>query len=96
MKFLDEHFKVIVVVMQAFMLLLLFSIKMNTCTLTNDMRTTKKVTKSLNETTKALDEKTVTKDDLDRQRQEYLRQEKELDNVKAQDIDKYFQKDSLK
>jgi hypothetical protein len=96
MKFLDEHFKIIVVSMQAVILLLLLSIKMNTCTLTNDMRTTKKVTKSLNETAKALDEKTITKEDLQKQTRDYLIQEKELDNVKTQDINKYLNKDSIK
>lgn len=96
MKFLNEYFKVIVIVLQCLTLLLVFSIKMNTCTLTNDMRTTKKVTKSLNETAKSLDEKTVTREDLQKQTKEYLIREKELDNVKHQDIEKFLNKDTIK
>lgn len=91
MKFLEQHFKVITVCVQGAILLLVFSIKLSTCQLTNDVRTTKKTTKLLNENA-------VTKDDLDSQSEQILIQEKEIDKIKDGDVKKYFQtkKDSLK
>lgn len=87
MKFLNDNFKIISLALNALMLLLILSIKVNTCTISNDMRTTKKVTKNLNE-------KSITKEDLQKQTQEYLVKEKQLDdkNIQIEDI----LKDTLK
>lgn len=95
MKFLDEHFKLIVVILQSLTFLLVFSIKINSCSMANDLRTTKKVTKSLDQTAKSLDEKTITREDLKKQTKEYLLKEKELDRVKDQDVQGFLDKDTI-
>jgi hypothetical protein len=91
MKFLEQHFKLITICIQALIFTLVFSIKLSTCQLTNDVRTTKKTTKLLNENA-------VTKDDLNSQSEQILIQEKEIDKIKDGDVKKYFQtkKDSSK
>jgi hypothetical protein len=81
MKFLNEHFKLISLSLQALILLLVFSVKVNSCQLSNDMRTTKKNTKTLNESI-------ITREDLEQQTKDMLIKEKELDKVK--DIHSYF------
>lgn len=78
MNTLDKHFKIIMLVLSSLTFLLVLSIKVSTCSLSNDMRTTKK-------TTKALNEKTITAEDLNKslqtQTEEYLTKEKMLDKT---------------
>jgi uncharacterized protein YpmS len=78
MNTLDKHFKIIMLVLSSLTFLLVLSIKVSTCSLSNDMRTTKK-------TTKALNEKTITAEDLNKslqtQTEEYLTKEKLLDKT---------------
>jgi hypothetical protein len=81
MKFLNEHFKLISLSLQALILLFVFSLKVNSCQLSNDLRTTKKNTKALNENL-------ITKEDLEQQTKDMLIKEKELDKVK--DINAYL------
>ncbi len=92
MNFLNEHFKIIALSLNAAILLLVLSIKMSTCTLANDMRTTKKTTKSLNE-------KSLTADELDkrlnRQTETYLSKEKQLDGIKDTTLINQILKDSV-
>ena len=92
MKFLENpNFKLFMVAIQGMTFLTVMSISCNTCSLSNDMKTTKKVTKSLNENI-------VTKEDLDEQTEKNLILEKELDKVKTGDVKEYLKtkKDSLK
>lgn len=93
MNFLNEHFKLIMLALNSLILLVVLSIKMSTCTLANDMRTTKKVTKTLNE-------KTITSEEfnqkLENQTQQYLVKEKQLDGVKdTSQINKILQQNSI-
>lgn len=90
MNTLNKYYNIISLSMLALILLLVFSMKMTMCSVSNDMRSTKKATKEINQ-------KSLTKDDLDAQRQEYLLQEKQLDNVKSDsDIQKILKKDTIK
>lgn len=79
MNFLNDNFKLISLALNSLILLIVLSIKVSTCTLANDMRTTKKVTKALNE-------KTITSEELneklENQTEKYLVKEKQLDGVK--------------
>jgi len=78
MNTLDKHFKIIMLVLSSLTFLFFLSIKVSTCSLSKNMRTTKK-------TTKALNEKTITAEDLNKslqtQTEEYLTKEKLLDKT---------------
>ena len=92
MKFLENsNFKLFMVILQGMTFLIVMNIGCNTCSLSNDMKTTKKATKALNENI-------VTKEDLDEQTEKNLILEKELDKVKTGDVKEYLKtkKDSLK
>lgn len=92
MKFLElPNFKLVMYALQGMTFLMVLNISCNTCSLSNDMKTTKKATKALNENI-------VTKEDLDEQTEKNLILEKELDKVKTGDVKKYLKtkKDTLK
>lgn len=92
MKFLElPNFKLVMYAIQGMTFLMVLNISCNTCSLSNDMKTTKKATKALNENI-------VTKEDLDEQTEKNLILEKELDKVKTGDVKEYLKakKDTLK
>lgn len=77
--FIEQHFKLLSLGFQVVILFFVLSLKMNSCRIENDMRTTKKQTKELNQ-------KTLSKDDaqkmLQEQQDSILFKEKQLDKVK--------------
>lgn len=77
--FIEQHFKLLSLGVQMLILVFVLSLKMNSCQIENDMRTTKKQAKELNS-------KTLTKDDaiqmLQQQQDSILIKEKELDRVR--------------
>lgn len=92
MKFLElPNFKLVMYAIQGMTFLMVLNISCNTCSLSNDMKTTKKATKTLNENI-------VTKEDLDEQTEKNLILEKELDKVKTGDVKEYLKtkKDTFK
>ena len=77
--FIEQHFKLLSLGVQALIFLLVLSLKMNSCQIENDMRTTKKQTKELNQN--ALSKEQIQKL-LDTQADTILHKEKELDRVR--------------
>ena len=84
MKFLDHpNYRLAKDIVLGLTFLMVMSIGCNTCAINNDMKTTKRVTKTLNENI-------VTKEDLDAQTERNLILEKELDKVKGDSVEQYL------
>lgn len=85
MNFLEKHFKLIQLAISTLILFIVLSMNFRTCAINNDLRSTKKATKALNE-------KVLTQEDLNKQLQqqseEILVREKEMDSKNYKPVKK--------